>query len=155
MDDLSVKSTEKRDRDISPMSLVLAAGWATAVACLGGYASGLAITKLGTLGAASLWLVGEAAGFVGKRLVVEKSRLAGVLLIVACIGAFFIAEVCWIHWRTIPGKESWLAAIQFLPTFAQRFSIAAAIGGIFCLIGANSAYRQVARRYRIVHVLED
>jgi hypothetical protein len=155
MDDSSSKSTETRDRRISPMSLVLVAGWAVVVACLGGYACGLAISKFGTLGAVSLWLVGEAAGFVGKRLVVEKSRMAGVFLVVACIGAFLFAEVCWIRWHTVQGEAGWLAAIGLLSTFVKEYSVAAAVGGIFCGIGANSAYRQVARRYRIVHIVED
>ncbi|MBI2479937.1 MAG: hypothetical protein HYV60_15285 [Planctomycetia bacterium] len=90
MNDSIGKSTEARNRSVSPLRLVLLVVWAVAVAGLGGYGSGIAIAKFGTLGAASLWLVGEAAGFVGKRLVIEKDRVAGVVLVAACVGAFVI-----------------------------------------------------------------
>ena len=102
-----------------------------------------------------MWLVGEAAGVVGRKLVAEKSKLAGVILVVACVGALVIAEVCWLHWKTVQGEESWWAAIRLLPTFVREYTLSAAIGAIFCFIGASSAYRQVARRYRIIDVVED
>lgn len=138
-----------------PIGLVLILCWGAIVLSLGGFACGFAITKFGTLGTISLWLLGAAAGFGGQKLVAEKSKLAGLILVVACVGAFVIAEVCWIRWDTIQGEESWLAAIQLLPTFVQEYTLSALIGGIMCFIGANSAYRQVARRYRIVHIVED
>lgn len=124
---------------------------------LGGFGTVVAITsaKLGALGFASLWLLGEVAGRVGRKLVSEKSALAGAILAVACVGAFVLAVVCWLRWETFQGEESWLAAIRLLPTFMQQYTRDAVIGGIFCFLGANAAYRRVARRYRIVHVVEE
>ena len=142
-------------KNLTPMKLALLLCWAAAVVCIGGFAAGLAIVEFGTLGALSLWPVGEAAGFVGRKLVPEKSKLAGVILVVACVGAFVLAETCWIHWDTVQGEASWLASIRLLPAFVQERPRAAVFGCFFCVIGANSAYRRVARRYRIVHVVED
>ena len=155
MDDSMGIPPERATSATSPLQLVLLTGWAIAVACLGGYLCGLAIAKLGTIGTASLWLAGEGAGFVGRKLISEKSRIAGTILVFACLIAFVFAEVCWIHWRIIPARESWLAAVRYLPTFVEKYTLAAVIGGVFCFMGANSAYRQVARRYRIVHIMEE
>lgn len=155
MSDSPYNSLVTSHRKLAKTELALVVCWAVAVTGLGGYAAGLAITKFGTLGTVSLWLVGEAAGFGGRKIVSQKSKFAGVILVGACLGAFVIAEVCWLHWKTIQGEESWLAAIRLLPTFLQEYTLAAIIGGVFCLIGANSAFRCVARRYRIVHVVEE
>lgn len=155
MSDPPGNSLKPSRRNLTPMELVLILCWGAAVMSLGGFSAGLAITKLGTLGVASLWLVGEAAGIVGRKLVPEKSTLAGVVLVVACVGAFVLAEVCWLHWTRRDGAESWLAAIKLLPKFVQIYTLAAVIGAVFCFIGAQSAFRRVARRYRIVHVVEE
>ena len=48
--------------------------------------------------------------------------VAGAVLVVACIGAFLVAEVCWIRWETVHGEESWLAAIKLLPTFVHEYT---------------------------------
>lgn len=154
---MSDSSTEPLDSptQLDPLQVALVSCLAMAVMSLGGYASGLAITKFGTLGAASLWLIGEVAGAAGRKLIPEKNKLAGVILAVACVVAFLVAEVCWIHWRIVPAQQSWSAAIRYLPTFVERYTTSALIGAICCFMGASSAYRKVARRYRIVHVVEE
>ncbi len=155
MSDSHGNSLEPSRHNLSPIELALILVWAAAVMSLGGLGTGVAITKLAALGFALLWLLGEVAGVVGRKLVPQKSAVAGLILVVACIGAFVIAIVCWLHWKTVQGEESWLAAIRLLPTFMQEYTGDAVIGGILCFLGANSAYRRVARRYRIVHVVED
>ncbi|MBC8356811.1 MAG: hypothetical protein H8E66_32955 [Planctomycetes bacterium] len=153
--DSNTNPLELSQEALAPIQITLVSSWAVAVVAVGGIASGLAITEFKTLGLASLWLVGEVAGFVGRKLLAEKSKLAGVILVVSCVGAYVVAVVCWIHWDTVQGEESWMAAIRLLPTFVQEYKRTAVIGAISCFIGAMSAYRRVAHRYRVVHVIED
>ncbi len=72
---MSDSSTEPLDSptQFDPLQVALVACLAMAVMSLGGFASGLAIAKFGTLGTASLWLVGEVAGAAGRKLLPEKN----------------------------------------------------------------------------------
>ena len=139
----------------SPQNVPLAVLWAIAVATIGGYVCGLAISQFGTFGSISLWALGALAGSMGRKILGAPSRPVARCLAVACAVAFVVAEVCWIHWHMIGGDESWWAAIALIPKFVQRLSVAAFVGAIFTFMGALSAYQQMARRYRIVMVVEE
>ena len=67
MSDTLGNPLEPSHSELKPTELALISCWAVVVLGLGGFASGLAITKFGTLGTISLWLVGELGGFVGRR----------------------------------------------------------------------------------------
>lgn len=148
-------SSVAHPNSLPPVHLAFLLCWTGVIVAFGGFASGLAIAKFGILGCISLWLVGEGAGFGWHKIVPQKSKVAGAALVIACVGAFLVAEVCWIHWKTVQGEESWWAAVQLLPTFFAEYTSSAIIGGVFCMIGSHSAYRRAARRFRIVHVVED
>lgn len=131
-----------------------AIGWAVVAGMGGGYVCGLAISRFGEIGSISLWALGALAGYVGRKIISVPSRLVGWVLVVACGAAFVIAEVCWIHWNTKQGAESWWTAFTLLPMFVQEYEIAALFGAILTVFGALSAYRQTAIRYRLVAVDE-
>ncbi len=133
----------------------LAIIWAVAVALLGGYVCGLAISQFGTLGSASLWALGVLAGFAGRKILTAPSRPIAWTLAVACVPALVIAEVCWIHWNTRQGAASWWIALMLFPTFLTEYKLDAAIAAVFTLFGALAAFRQTAYRYRLVAVVEE
>jgi hypothetical protein len=134
------------DSTPSAMQLPLVIGLALAVALLGGVACGWAISYFGELGSISLWLLGVLAGLAGKKIIAGPSRLTAWLLVVACVVAFAIAEICWIHWATKQGAEGWWKSVTLLLTFVQQYRIAALAGTIFTVFGALSAYRHTARQ---------
>ena len=70
--------------------------------------------------------------------------LVGLVLVAACVSAFVIAEVCWIHWKTVQGDESWWVALTWFPTFVQENEGTALIAAIFTGFGSWSAYRSTA-----------
>ena len=88
-----------------PRNVPLAVLWAIAVAAIGGHACGLAISQFGLFGSISLWGLGALAGHVGRRILGAPSRPVAWCLVVACVVAFVFAEVCWLHWNTVQGKE--------------------------------------------------
>ncbi len=155
MHDSNTSTPDVIENRVLPIQFALLCCWAVIVIGVGGFAAGCAITEFGTLGAVSLWLVGEVAGSVAQRIVTKKSVVAGIILVAACVAVFVIAEVCWLRWTTVQGEEGWLASFQLLPAFVKEKTSAAIIGAIFCLFGAQSAFRRVARRYRIVHVADE
>lgn len=136
----------------SAKNVPLAMVWALITATAGGFACGLVIDRYGELGSITLWAMGAVAGYVGQRILTGRSRLVGFVLIASCVSALVIAEVCWIHWNTEQGAESWLTAFTLLPTFVQEYERAALIGAMFTGFGAWSAYRQTAARYRRVAI---
>ena len=99
--------------------------------------------------------IGALGGHVSRKIVTTANRLVAWTLVVACGSALVIAEVCWIHWNTRQGSESWWKAFTLLSTFVQEYERAALIAAIFTVFGAWSAYRQTAVRYRLVAVEED
>ena len=138
-----------------PRNVPLAVLWAIVVAIIGGYVCGLAISRFGSVGSISLWGLGALAGHVGRKILGAPSRPVAWCLVTACTVAFVFAEVCWIHWNTVQGREGWWTAIGFLPAFVDEYSLSALIGAIFTFTGALSAFQQTARRYRIVMVVEE
>ena len=138
-----------------PRNVPLAFLWAIAVAAIGGYLCGMAISEFGRFGAISLWGLGAGAGYVGRKILGAPSRPVAWCLVVACVVAFVFAEVCWLHWNTIQGEAGWWTAAGLFPQFLRQASIPAFIGGIFTFMGALSAFQQTAHRYRIVMVVED
>ena len=138
-----------------PRNVPLAILWAIAVATLGGYICGLAISEFGTFGAISLWGLGAGAGHVGRKLLGAPSRPVAWCLVVACVAALVFAEVSWVHWNTVQGEEGWWAAVGLLPAFVEEYSFSALVGGVFTGMGALSAFQQTARRYRIVMIVEE
>jgi hypothetical protein len=125
--------------------VVWAVAWAIVVGTFGGYACGLAISRFGELGSASLWALGALAGYVGRRILAAPSHWVGCVLAAANVCALVVAEVCWIHWNTIQGAASWQQALALLPTFVRDYELAALIGAVFCGFGAWSAYQRVLR----------
>ena len=94
-----------------PRLVPLAMVWAVAVGIVGGYSCGLAVDRYGELGSLSLWLLGALAGYVGRKIITYASRPVGWSLVVACLAASVIAEVCWIHWNELECPEGWFAAV--------------------------------------------
>lgn len=135
-------------------NIPLAIAWAILAGTAGGYACGLAVNRFGEIGSASLWAIGVLAGIVGRKITTAPSRLVGWFLVAACACALVIAETCWIHWNwnTVEARESWWAAFALLPTFVQKYQLAALFAAIFTGFGASSAYRATAVRYRLVAV---
>lgn len=133
-------------------NIPLAIAWAIVAGTAGGCACGLAIGQFGSLGSASLWLLGVLAGVVSRKILAAPSRVVGWVLVVACVCALVIAETCWIHWNTVQGKESWWTALTLLPTFVREYQLPALFAAIFTCFGASSAYRATAVRYRLVPV---
>ena len=136
--------------DIKNSPIVIA--WAVFVATCGGLACGLAINRFGTFGSVSLWALGALSGYVGRKIIAAPRRSVGWGLVVANLSALVVAEVCWIHWNTVQGAESWWEAVGLLPTFLHDYERAALMATVFCLFGAWSAYQQTAIRYRLVAV---
>ncbi len=115
---------------------------ATLTATIGGYVCGLAISRFGELGSASLWLLGAIAGYVSSKIMNAPSRAVGWGLAVACGLAMLVAETCWIHWKTVQGAEGWWISFALLYTFVQDYQVSALLAAIFTVFGAVSAYRQ-------------
>ena len=147
--------SQSSQEPLSSQQATLISLWSTVVAFVGGCLCGLVISEFGTLGAASLWLLGEAAGAVGKKIVPQKNKMVGFVLAIACLVSFVVAEVWWLRWNTVQGEESWIVAVRLLPTFVKEYTRSTIIGAIFAAIGANAAYRHMARRYRTIHVADD
>ncbi len=139
----------------SPQNVPLAIIWAIAVAILGGYLCGLAISQFGWQGSISLWGLGALAGHFGRKILKAPCRPVAWCLVAACAAAFVLAEICWIRWETVQGQEGWWAAAGRLLQFVREAPRPAFIGALFAGLGAYSAYQQTARRYRIVMVVEE
>ena len=153
MSNESLGSSESSTADVGrSQNLILGAVWAIVVAVAGGYGCGLVVAKFGLLGTISLWALGAFAGAIGRKIIGSSCRPIGWMLVVACVVAYFIAELFWVRWNTVQGQEGWMAAMQMMPTFFEEYSQSAFVGGIFAVFGAMSAYRQTAVRYRWVQV---
>ena len=122
---------------------------------LGGYLVGLLVVQFAELGAISLWGLGVLAGIVSRKITVEPSRVMGWSLVAAVLFAAVFAEVCWIHWKTVGGAESWMAAIKLLPNFVQTYKTAALFAAIAAAFGAYSAFWRAGKRYRTVILVEE
>ena len=95
------------------------------------------------------------AGYVGRKIITHPSRLVGWFLAGASAVAFVLAEVCWIHWQTKQGAESWWKALTLFPVFVREYQVLALLSALCAFLGALSAYRQTAVRYRLIKVIEE
>ena len=133
-------------------NLPFVAAWAACVATCGGLACGLAINRFGEFGSVSLWALGALSGYGGRKIIAAPSRSVGWGLVAANLSALVVAEVCWIHWNTVQGAESWWDAVGLFPIFIVEYDRSALIAAVFCIFGAWSAFQQTAIRYRLVAV---
>jgi hypothetical protein len=126
--------------------------------------AGLAIVKFQMFGAVALWGVGALGGFVSRKITRGPNRFAAYCLVAACFVAFFVAETSWYRWTyTIPdpvtGEQrdpTWVEAFTRVPKFMwQNGPIAMAVGALCAFLGAQSAYWQAGRRYRMVMVAQE
>lgn len=124
--------------DFGNASLAAAIGLATTFG--GGFLCGVMIDQFGSIGAISLWALGFAAGLSANKLTQRSPEVAWILCI-ACLFAFVVAEVCWIHWNIV-GAETWVAALEEFPTFLKEYKVDAFIAAIFTFFGCQAAYRQ-------------
>ena len=120
-----------------------AVGLVTALA--GGLLCGLMVDQFGSIGSISLWALGFLAGLAAFKLMQSRNNSVACILVVACVLAFLIAEVSWIHWN-IAGAESWMDALAKFPQFLKEFKVDAFIACIFTFFGCQAAYRQTAVR---------
>lgn len=134
----------------APARVAVAACWAVIVAAAGGLAFGWLSGQFGQYGAIGLWGVGAIAGAGSRKITREPSVIAAWCQVAACALALVIGQVCWLHWNTVQGEESWLAAVSLLVTYFQKYQLTAAIEALFAGFGAYSAYTTAGKRYRIV-----
>lgn len=124
----------------SRSSLAIAIAWAAIVAIGGGFACGWCVSQFGEFGSLSLAACGALAGYVSRKITRRPSRLAGTCQVTATCVAFFIAETCWLHWKTRNGEASWAAAISVWPLFIREYQLSALIGAAATAYGAWCAY---------------
>jgi hypothetical protein len=148
-------ASAQRPGDGPPRRLPSAIGWAVFVAIAGGFACGWLMTLHPLVGAIALWPLGAVGGNGSRRLTVEPSRLAAWCLVAACIAAMLVAQVCWLHWKTVQGEDGWGAAIKLLGTYFKEYQTSALIEACFAAFGAFAAYSSAGRRYRIVREFID
>jgi hypothetical protein len=147
-----------------PRLVPLAILCADAIAVAAGFGPGMLIVKFGMLGSLGLWGAGALGGLVSRKITGSACPLAAWNLVAACVIAYGVAEVSWYHWNfTIPDPAT---AEHRVPTWAESFTntpgflwqhapIGMAFGAIAALFGAQSAYWQAGRRYRVVLVSDE
>ena len=143
MKDADARFEIDNDEDSSSWDIVVGIIAALMTAVVGGYLCGLVIDQFGEVGSISLWGLGFVSGLAANKAAGGGSRFLAMAMIVGCIGAFVVAETCWIHWN-IKDAETLPAALAKFPLFLKEFKVTAFIAGIFTLFGAHSAYQQVA-----------
>ncbi len=146
-----------------PRLVPVAIVWAAIVAVGGGLLTGFLIGQFGVYGAIAFYGLGVAGGFVSRKITGAAAPVAGWALAVACLIAFAVAEVSWYHWTYDHWDEAlgehrpttWLEAARFAPKFLwAKARPSTFIGALLAAFGAESAYRQAAKRYRWVAVEE-
>lgn len=133
----------------SRSSVAIATAWAAVVAFGGGFVCGWCVSQFGEFGSLSLAAGGALAGYVSRKITRQPSKLAGASQVIATCLMFFIAETCWLHWKTRNGEASWAAAISVWPLFIREYQLSALIGAAATAYGAWCAYGYaVAADYR-------
>jgi hypothetical protein len=140
----------------SKRAVPLALVWCAVLFAIGTVVCSWLVVQFSELGGIGLWAVGGLGGFVARKITRSPSAFVAWVLVGICIILFPIAEVSWIHWKTKQGAElSWLQCIPLLTVFVREYKFAALIGALFTYFGAQSAYWQAGRRYRMVMVAEE
>ena len=134
---------------------VLVFAWAAVLALLGGIACGHVSVQYGLFGSVGLWALGALGGYVARKITIAPYRSGAWALVGACVVAYVVSEVCWIRWSTEQGEESWAKAIEMLPTYFSEYTLSAALGVLFAVFGAQSAFWQAGKRYRYVAIVEE
>jgi hypothetical protein len=129
--------------DSTSSDTIVGAALGLATALGGGFLCGWMIDQFAPVGSISLWALGFVSGFTATKLTQTRNNTTACILVVACVLAFIVAEVCWIRWN-IQGVESWTGAITKFPLFLKQFRLDAFIAVIFTFFGGQSAYRQTA-----------
>lgn len=139
----------------APRHVAAALVWAVVVALAGGLVTGWALVQCGMLGGILLWGAGALGGYVARRIMGAPHRVVAWTLVAACVAAFLIGETAWIRANIEQAQDTWLGAATLLPTFFSEYTADTLIGLLFALFGAQSAYWQAGRRYRLVAVVDD
>jgi len=126
--------------------------WSIVVLIGGAALASYCVVQFGERGLFVIWPLGWVAGIVASKILGGKSKLVGVLLVVACFGITTMAEVSWIHEKIEGADESWLKAVSLLPAFVRQFQISAFIAVCVSIFGAVAAWRAVAVRYMLVRI---
>ena len=139
---LTGESGSPFDETASSDTMISAAlGVATALG--GGFLCGWMIDQFAPVGSISLWALGFVSGLAANKFTQSRSNTMACTLVVACVLAFVVAEVCWIRWN-IQGVETWTDAIAKFPLFLKQFRIDAFIAALFTFFGCQAIYRQTA-----------
>lgn len=120
----------------------LAIGWVILATLLGCAFCIAMIEYFAEMGHISLAATGWAMGFVARKLLRGPNRVIGVAAALTIPLILIVSETAWIHWHLVKGEESWWAAFQVLPEFAQKFRNATLAGIVFTILGSASAYQQ-------------
>jgi len=137
--------TNHFDDDTFFQDTIVGAVVVTSTALGGGYLCGLMIDQFGATGGISLWALGFVSGSMAVKTTHGRSLVLAGALIAACVAAFVIAEVLWIHWN-IKDADTLSAALAKFPLFLKEYKVSAFIAGVFTFFGCHSAYRQIAPR---------
>ena len=149
----------------TPRLVPVAIAWAVVVAVVGGVLTAQLMLHLNAsfIGTVLLWGVGAVGGFVSRKITAAASPLAGYCLVAACVLSMCIADVVWHHGAvTIPDPvtrerrdPTWQESVQRVPKYLMNEKQATLLLGVICTIfGAQSAYWQAGKRYRLVAVAE-
>ncbi len=159
-----LSDTPAQPRRVPLQLVVVAVAWAVLVAVAGGFLTGMLIFKFKMIGAFGLWGVGALGGFVSRKITRTACPIAAYSLIVASFVALALAEANWYRWTyTMPDpvtgeqRDATLTeALLRTPKFMwQEAPVGLAVGAICAGFGAQSAFIQAARHYRLVAVAED
>ena len=146
------KSNESDDREAPSSRIVMGVLWALFVAIAGGFLCGFTIDLFGWPGSILLWPLGAIGGSLARRITVEPSKTIGIAIVLACLFAFVLAEVCWLRWNTKQGEEGWLEALKWFPTFLSEYRLSALIAAVATFAGSWSGYNYAARRFRTYRI---
>lgn len=139
----------------SPRSVPLAGAWVVGLFVVAAVACSWLVVQFGELGGVGIWAAGGIGGLMARKITSSPSRAVAWALVGMCVLLFFATEVSWIHWKTKQGADlSWAECFTLLPVFFREYKLSAFIGALFTFFGAQSAYWQAGRRYRMVAVEE-
>ena len=126
------------------------------IAIVGGMACSWLVVKYGEWGTVSIWGLGAVGGFVSRKITSGPCKISAWILVAACILTLPAAEVSWLHWQTKQGAAlNWFQCITLLPLLVKEYTLSVLISGVFTFFGAQSAYSQAGRRYRVVVVADE
>lgn len=130
---------------VGASTLCLAAAWNVAVAACGGLVGFWMLDQFGVVGAIGFWPLGVVAGIVSRKITQKPSRPAGALVVGACILAYLVADVCYIHWRIDQGAEGWWKSCTLLPTYFKEFRTDVLVEAIMTGCGAYNGWWYATR----------